>query len=338
MARMRTAMVTGATGFVGLHVVERLVVEGWRVVALHRTTSKLDLLRRFPVELAVGSLDAPDTLLAAIPEGCDAVFHVAGNTSFWSANDLAQTRDNVDGTRNVVEAAIARGAKSLVYTSSVSAYGRQDVLPFDETAKSTALTSTVNYERTKYLGELEVDKGVARGLRATILNPGHILGKYDVRGWSTMIQLVATGKLPGIPPGSGSFADARQVARAHVAAVDRGQVGGRYLLGGTDATYVEMVRIVGEITGRPVPKKAMPRWVLATYARFAQLGSFFTGKQPTVTPELIAAAPCSIRSDKAVHDLGYEAVPLAEMIRESYEWLRAAGIVTSPSAPATARG
>ncbi len=331
---MPTAFVTGGTGFLGLHVVEQLTQAGWRVVALQRRTSDTTRLAKFPVELAVGALDDAASLLAAVPDDVDAVFHVAGNTSFWSGDNAAQTRTNVDGTRHVVEAALARRAKRFVHTSSISAFFPQPVVPFDESAPSHALSSKVNYERTKYLGELEVEKGIARGLAAVIMNPGHIVGRYDEHNWSRMIRLVDQQKLPGIPPGSGSFAHADEVARAHLAALDKGRVGERYILGGTDATYVEMVRIIGELTGRKVPRKALPAIALRVMGRLSQWGSLVTRRAPDVTPEIATtlSRPMLVKSDKAIRELGYRAVPLEQMLRECWEWMTAEGLLSAAPA------
>jgi len=216
----RTAFVTGGSGFLGRHVVEQLANQGWRVVALHRPTSDVRALRTYAgVELAEGSITDPASLERAIPEGCDAVFHVAGNTSLWSGGNAQQTRENVDGTRFVVETCLKRKVGRLVHTSSVASWGEQHVVPFDETAPQHAAGSFVNYERTKYLGELEVLKGVERGLPACIMNPGHIVGRYDANSWARLIRLVDAQKLPGIPPGEGTWAAATEVAKAPAAPV-----------------------------------------------------------------------------------------------------------------------
>jgi nucleoside-diphosphate-sugar epimerase len=326
----RTAFVTGGTGFVGRHIVEQLVAAGWRVVALHRPTSDVRALQALGAELAVGSITDAPSLARAVPEDCDAVFHVAANTSLWSGGNALQTLENVDGTRHVVQAAIAARAKRFVHTSSVSAWGHQHIIPFDENAPSNALASPINYERTKYLGELEVEKGIARGLSAVILNPGHIVGRYDVHGWSRMITLVHAKKLPGIPPGQGVWAHADEVARAHLAAVDRGGSGERYLLGGTVASYVEMVRIIGELTGRKVPSEPIKPWLLQTLAVVSQWGSYVTRRAPTVTPEIAEATrrpPHLFRSDKAMRVLDYRAVPLETMLRECIEWMQKEGLL-----------
>jgi dihydroflavonol-4-reductase len=325
----RTAFVTGGTGFVGRHVVEQLTSLGWHVVALHRPTSDVTHLKTYGAELAVGSITDAASLARAMPERCDAVFHVAGNTSLWSGGDAQQTRENVDGTRFVVETAIARKAQRLVHTSTEGAFGEQHAV-FDETAKSNALASTVNYERSKYLGELEVLKGVAQGLEACIMCPGHIVGKYDASQWARIITLVYKGKLPGVPPGKGTWAHAGQVAKAHITAVDKGRSGERYLLGGVWGTYLELVTFVGELTGKKVPKRPMPGWVIRALGRVSQWGSMVTKRAPTVTPEIAVGTsrpPHLFKSDKAIRELGYEAVSLKDMVRESYEWLKAEGLV-----------
>jgi nucleoside-diphosphate-sugar epimerase len=326
----RTAFVTGGTGFLGRHIVEQLTSGGWRVVALHRLTSDVRHLEAYGAELAEGSITEPASLLRAMPDGCDAVFHVAGNTSLWSGDRDQQTRENVDGTRNVVEAALARKAARLVHTSTEGAWGEQHEV-FDETARSNAPASFINYERTKYLAELEVEKGIQKGLPACIMCPGHIVGKYDATQWARMIVLVHRGKLPGVPPGKGTWAHATQVARAHVAAVDRGRSGERYLLGGAWETYLEAIRIIGELTGKKVPTRAMPASIIRMLGRVSEWGSYVTRKAPTVTPEIAAGLsrpPHLFKSDKAVRELGYEEVPLREMLRESYDWLRSEGLVS----------
>jgi nucleoside-diphosphate-sugar epimerase len=321
---MKSAFVTGATGFVGSHVVEQLVEGGWSVTALHRAQSNIARLKKLPVRLVVGSLEDPRTLELGMPEGCDAVFHLAGNLSFWSGDETEQRRVNVEGTRNLVAAALTRKAKRFVHTSSVSAYGGQAEIPFDESATSTASSSPVGYERTKYLGELEVKRGIDLGLDAVILNPGNIIGRYDLTGWARFFVLIDRGKLPGVPPAGGTFCDAEAVARAHVTAALQGASGGNYLLGGADSTYLEMVRRMGALLGKPVPKRTVPIAAFRAVGWLSQLASYATRKAPTVTPELghmAGRGAAYFRSDKAVRELDYRPVSLDSMLEKSYRWL-----------------
>ncbi len=298
---------------------------GWHVVALHRPTSDIRHLVECKAELCVGSITDARAVSRAMPASCDAVFHVAGDRSLWSGGNTQQTRVNVLGTRIVAQAALEKEAKRFIHTSSVSAWGEQRAIPFDETAKSTAVRSFVNYERSKYLGELEVERLMSKGLRAIILNPGAIVGRYDTTGWAKMIRQVHGSSLPGVPPGALTWAHADQVARAHIAAVDHGRPGNRYLLGGADATFVEAVGIMGKLTGKRVPKRPSPAWVMRTLGRVSQWGSFVTRRPPNVTPEiaaLLGRPPHFFRSDKAIAELGYRPAPLADMLRDSYEWLK----------------
>lgn len=329
LALMATAFVTGGTGFVGLNVIDQLLLGGHRVVALHRPTSDVRRLKERKVELAVGAITDRASLDKAIPDACDFVFHIAGNTSTWSGDRDVQTRDNVDGTRNVVDAALAKKVKRMVHTSSVAAYGAHENAPIDESAPQRGKESPVNYERTKCLAEEEVRAGIARGLDAVILNPGHVIGRFDAHNWARSFLMVHKGRLPGIPPGVGSFADGDEVAKAHVTALTKGRTGENYFLGGIDATYVEMFAIIGRLLGKKVPTKAAPLWLLSVAASVMQFGSTFTGRAPDFTPELVYLLkhPLTIKNDKAVRELDYKIVPLETMLTKCHEWLRAEGLL-----------
>src|SRR5437016_2477978 len=223
----KTAFVTGATGFLGRHLVEELLRTGWEVTCFHRASSDVSALRALGVKLASGTLHDADSVAAAMPEGVDAVFHVAANTNSWARNNGPQTRDNVEGTRAVVEAALRRKARKLVHTSTWGVWGfaANGVTEVDESTPMQGGASWINYDRTKWLAEQVVREGIARGLDAVFLNPPHIMGRYDTVNWARLIRMAHRGTLPGVPPGAGQFADAAEVARAHVAAATKGRRG-----------------------------------------------------------------------------------------------------------------
>ncbi len=324
----RRAFVTGAAGFLGLNLVAALRERGWRVTAMHRASSDLRYLSRFDgIERVIADLADRESLRRTVPEGVDAVFHVAGNLNFWSRRNEEQYRDNVVGTRHVVEAALARSARCLVYTSSIAAYGIHGRTPIAETAERRGLRSSINYLRTKALAEEEVRAGIARGLRAVIVNPANIVGPYDRRGWASMIRLACAGKLPFAPPGRGSFCHVREVARAHIEAVERGRTGENYLLGGADATYLEFVRTIGDVCNCKVPRRAAPYLVLWLMARVAVSWAALAGRPPLMTPEAVklACSTMTCRSDKAIRELGYRPVALRAMVEDAYRWLREEG-------------
>lgn len=324
----RTAFVTGGTGFVGIVVVDKLVEAGWHVTALHRRNSDLRWLGRRKIGFAEGDVTDPDSLAAALPEGVDAVFHVAGDLNLWSRHNDRQYRANVEGTRNMARAALDKGAKRFVHTSTISVYGMQTGR-IDESARKLGCESWVNYQRTKCLAEREVEAAVAHGLDAVIMNPAAIVGAYDTGGWARLIRLAHQEKLPGMPPGALSFAHVGAVADAHLAAVDKGKTGENYLLGGVDASFREAVALIGEITGKKVPTRPAPAWLLRLVGRVGALRAAITGQPPTLTPESAALVSRRIFADctKAERDLGYETVPLRDMLQESYDWLKAEGLL-----------
>jgi len=330
----RTAFVTGATGFIGLNLVAALLAQGWRVIALHRADSDLRYLRRLPAARAVGDVTDAASVRRAMPHGVDAVFHVAGDTGLWSRRDAEQDRVNVAGTRNVVGAALERRARRFVHTSSISAYGLQRGR-IDERAAQRGGVSPVNYHRSKFLAEEAVRAGIGRGLYAVILNPAAVIGPYDRRNYARLFMLVASGKLPGVPPGSLSLCHVREVAQAHIAAVDHGGMGENYLLGGTDASYLELVREIGAATGRAVPARTTPAWVLRALGAFGALHGALTGRQPTLTPEAARMVTRDVTCDcaKAVRELGLRPVPLREMVADCAAWLATEGLLHGVESP-----
>ena len=322
----RSAFVTGATGFVGLNLVQRLMAEGWDVTALHRRTSDLTFLNRFAPRLAVGEITDRSSLLSAVPEGTDTLFHVAGNTNMWSKRNAEQTRDNVEGTRNVVEAAKAKGVRRLIVTSSISAYGPVSG-EIDEETPSQAASSPVNYELTKWQAQEIARDAVKDGLEVVIMQPGAIMGPYDIGTWSRMFLMLRDGKLPGVPPAQLTFAHVREVVGAHIAAADKGENGGQYLLAGENKTMLDLVTEVCALIGKPAPKKAMPLGVVRVAASVGGLISNLTGKEPAMTREMVEAFahPITTASAKAQRDLGYRIVPLKEMVKDCYDWMVAEG-------------
>lgn len=322
----RSAFVTGGTGFVGLNLVQRLKEEGWDVTALHRRSSDLTFLNRFSPSLAEGSITDRASLMAAIPGGTDTVFHVAGDISMWRKRNAEQTRNNVEGTRNVVEAALAKGVRRLVVTSSVSAYGPVTGALTEETP-SLAAQSRVNYELTKWQAQEIARTAVPRGLEVVILQPGAIMGPYDVASFSRVFLMVRDGKLPGVPPSSLTFTHVREVVKAHIAAADKGENGGQYILGGENRTFLELVQEISRLLGKPAPAKAMPASLLKAIAQLGDFMSNFTGKEPSITPEMAdgLGGVTTTTSAKAQRELGYQVVPLQVMVKDCYDWMVAEG-------------
>lgn len=325
------AFVTGGTGFIGRHLIEQLTAAGWRVTALHRKTSDLSDIARFPVDLVAGDVTDPASLREATPHGVDAVFHLAADTSMWARHNQRQTRINQGGTRNMVKAALVAGAKRFVHTSTWNVYGLEQG-EISESSPQLGGRSWINYDRSKFLAEEQVRAGLARGLDAVIVNPAHVLGRYDCRGWARLIIAAHQRWLPGVPPGAGTFVNAEAVARAQIAAAARGRTGQNYLLGGADATFVELFEVINRVTGAKVPLRPLPPLLFRLGARIETALAAALGREPEATPEgvAIACARARVVSDRAERELGHCSPDLTTMVEDSWRWLCAAGFVAAP--------
>ena len=327
---MAEVLLTGATGFVGQHVLRELVSVGHTVRGISRSESGDAAIRALggePVRATLGE-DSPGewALLQAAVEGCEAIFHTAADTTQWRPHNPIQTKTNVRGAELLLRAAEGAGVRRFLHTSSVSAYSHLVHGVLREDVPQRGFESWVNYERTKFLAEAAV-----RGahLPWVVFQPSHILGPGDTLNWARLVLLVDQGKLPGAPPGSGAFADVREIARAQVRAFDEGIEGETFLLGGAHARFVELIGMIGERLGRPVPKRATPAWVLKGVAYASDAVSRLTGKMPDITPEA-AVFPChdlEVDSSKAIARLGYRETPLPELLDATIASLRAAGLL-----------
>ena len=329
----KTAFVTGGTGFIGLNLVEQLTQSGWDVVALHRPDSRLTQLQNYPVRLVEGAIEDRASLERAMPEGVDAVFHVAGDVSLWSGHRERQWRTNVEGTRNMVATALAKRSRKFVHTSSTAVYGIP-AEPFDETSPKLGKDS-FNYQHSKTAAEEEVAKGIEQGLDAVLLNPANVIGRYDWSTWSQFIRLAANRQLLRIPPGRACYCDVGAVVGAHLAAVDKGRTGHNYILGGTEASYAEIVQMVDKMLDQPTNTGVGRPAVLRLAGRVAERISMLTGKEPRISAES-AAIVCGhivCRSDKAMRELDYQPASLETMFRDCIDWMIAEDLIRPREAP-----
>lgn len=306
----KTAFVTGASGFIGTNLVKQLGEAGWSVTAMHRETSDLTYLSRFPATLVVGDIGDRAFLESAIPDGVDALFHVAGNVSFDSAGDEAQTHANVAGTRAVVEAAKARNAGRFVHTSTGAVFGLHDGVPIDETAPSNADEIPVNYCRTKKAAEDTVLEAAAGGLDAVCVNPGNVVGPYDRVIWGPFVQAIASGVMTTVGTGGGAFCHIDEVAKAHITACERGRRGERYILAGANEKFAAAAAVVAEIVGVPAPVETAER-------------------NPDASDEIhyVTNRTQIMLCDKAVRELGFKPVPLRTMFEDLCAWMKEEGLL-----------
>ena len=322
-------LITGAAGFVGLNVVAALEEARHEVHAYVRGTSRTEYLRRMAVRLHEGELgDA--ARLADLMAGVDAVVHCAGNTSCYEHDRAALEETNVEGTRAVVNAAVCARVKRFVYTSTTSTVGADDDprRAWNEDTPLVGFRAASPYGRTKAEAERIVLGAAARGLQSVILNPAEVIGAWDHSlQWGRMVLAVATNRIPFVPPGSATFCSAREVARAHVAALTRGEPGRRYILGGTDATYRELIAQIAHVTGVMPFLPAGPYEVHQARAEATLAG----GELPLVDPYRMRVFAGHYRFDtsRAIRELGYRVFPLRHMIRDAYRWYLANGFLAA---------
>lgn len=327
----KTAFVTGAAGFLGLNLIGELINQNWKIIALDLPSADLKYLNRYDVSPVPGNLSDAPLLCRAIPEGADAVFHLASNTSAWAKNNAQQYIDNVDGTRNLVEAALRKKVKCLVYTSSISAFGHHPGKCITEQTSSNALNCGMQYHKTKFLAENIIkNAAAAEGLRAVILNPCNIIGPYDINTWTRQFILpICSGRLRAVPPGKAMWCHVKDVVDAHIRAVARGGSGENYLLGGVEARFIDVVNEIERLLGKPETRREQPRWLLKLVAGVLFLKSKIDGREPMLTPEKYSRAASHIYCDfaKATAQLGYRTTPLQVMVEDTVSWLKKENLI-----------
>lgn len=318
-------LVTGATGFVGSHVVKKLLKEGHGVRILRRQKSSTQLLAGLPVETAIGDVTDRSSVLNAV-NGCEIVFHVAGLVSFWAGNEKLQKKINVDGTRNVVEACLQYKVRRLIHTSSIAALGYAPEGKLgNENTDYNWWPYRISYNNTKHWAEEEVRQGIQRGLDAVFVNPAVIFGPGDLNlNAGAIVFQIARRNLPVYFEGGCCVCDVEDVAQGQIQAWLKGKTGERYILGGENYSWKELFTLIAEVIGVPPPKWKIPIPLLTLLAYGYDRIGRLKKKEPPLTPESIriSAVPCFYSSDKAIRELGYTITPFRETIRKTYEWYK----------------
>jgi len=320
------ALVTGGGGRLGNVLVRRLLETGQRVRVLE-PGNRPQSLEGLEIEFVSGSVLAADDVANAL-EGVDLVYHLAAKIDLRPKKDPMMVPINVDGTRTVVEACLARGVR-LVHTSSHHAVVREPLeAPLTE-ERPLALDEKCEYHRSKAVGETIVLDACARGLDATIVNPGSMIGPHDYEPSMIGAALIDMyfGRVPVLLELLSDYVDVRDVADGMIAAAEKGRVGERYFLTGDVIPIMEMVSLYGELTGAKVPTRALPLWFGWVLLPFALAGSAVTKKDPFITADMLRASVSNavVSRDKAYRELGYTIRPLRESLTDAVEWYRQRG-------------
>ena len=332
------AFVTGATGFLGSHVARILADQGADLRLLVRPTSNLRNLEGLKAETATGDLRDSASLEKAM-SGCDTVFHVAADYRLWVRDPEEMYRSNVEGTRAILEAARKNGVRRIVYTSSVATIGftsnghsagRLPAFLADEDSPVSLADMIGHYKRSKFMAEqvaLEAGRG---GMRVVTVNPTTPVGEQDVKPTPTgrIVVDFLKRKFPAYVETGLNLVDVRECARGHIAALEKGKSGERYILGGENLTLKQILDKLGAISGLPSPTVKLPYFVAYVAGAVAEtVSGRLLGREPRATVETVRMGKKKMwaSSDKAERELGWKTMPADAALRRAVEWFRANG-------------
>lgn len=324
------ALVTGASGFVGSAVARALDAHGLKVRALVRATSPKRNLEGLNAELVQGDMRDADDMARALA-GVRWLFHVAADYRLWAPDPEEIVRNNLQGTRTVMQAALAAGVERIVYTSSVATLSLKTT-PADETQPLSEADAIGAYKRSKVVAERLVERMAAEaGLPAVIVNPSTPIGPRDVRPTPTgrIIVDAAAGRMPAFVDTGLNLVHVDDVAEGHWLAFQKGRIGERYILGGQDVSLRQMLAEIARLTGRKAPTVNLPRAPLYPLALAVEMVSRLTGKEPLLTVDALKMSRHRMffSSAKAERELGYRARPHEEALADALAWFRQEGYV-----------
>ena len=324
-----TVLITGASGFVGSAVAHKLAARGYDVRVLVRSTSPKTNLAGLDAEPVEGDMRDGPSMRRAM-QGARYLFHVAADYRLWARDREEIVRNNREGTKTVMEAALAEGVEKIVYTSSVATLKPIAGHSVDETSRHTVESAIGAYKRSKVVAEQVVEHLITtEKLPATIVSPSTPIGPRDVKPTPTGRILVeaASGRMPAYVDTGLNLVHVDDVAEGHLLALDRGRIGERYILGGQDATLAEMLGVIAALSNRKPPRVNLPRAPLYPLAYAAEAFASLTGKEPFVTIDALKMSEHRMffSSAKAERELGYAARPYREALSDALVWFRETG-------------
>lgn len=324
-------LVTGAGGFVGSAVARALVNRGERVRLALRASSARSHLAGLPLDIAQADLLDPASVKKAMA-GIRRVYHVAADYRLWAPNPDDIVSNNVRMTQVVLEAAREAGVERIVYTSSVATLrpGELD-RPGDETGALRPEEAVGAYKRSKVLAERVAERMAGEGLPVVIVNPSAPIGPSDVKPTPTgrIILEAMTGRMPAFVDTGLNLVHVDDVANGHLAAMERGVVGRRYILGGQNVSLGGFVGAIAQRAGRSPPRICLPTWSIMPVAAMAEGIARFTRREPFVTLDGVRMARKRMyfTAGRAERELGFASRPWEQALDDAISWFRANGYV-----------
>lgn len=320
---MTRALVTGGTGFIGSNIALRLVERHWDVRILERQETSRELLEGGPFDFVSGDVLESDTLLPAM-QGIDVVFHAAGVVDYWNQGEERMYQVNVEGTRNVMEAALKSGIDRVVHISSTAAMGIHPNEIVDESYTFNVEPERFVYGHSKHLAEEVAFEYVEQGLPVVLVNPTTVMGPRDVRKVSSgMVVEVGNHKVPPlIPPGGINIVPICDAVQGAIEAAIKGRVGERYILGGENISHLQLYKTIMNVVGCGKKLKVMPRWQVTIVAGLTDML-----QPPTSGPVPLTGDRLRLESQyfyyettKARSTFDMPQTPLRVTIGRTYEW------------------
>ena len=321
------AFLTGATGFVGSHVARALAEQGAALRLLVRPNSNKKNLDDLKADLVTGDLRDPATLEKAIA-GCDVVFHVAADYRLWVRDPDEMYRANVEGTRAILETARKNNVRRVVYTSSVATMGfTSNGQPADENSPVSLKNMIGPYKRSKFMAEQVAIEAAHAGQDVVIVNPTTPVGERDIKPTPTgrIVIDFLKKKFPAYVDTGLNLVDVKECARGHIAALEKGRSGERYILGGENLTLKQILDKLAAITGLPSPKVRVPYILaLATGVVDEIYTGRIRGREPRATIDAVRMGRKKMfaSSAKAERELGWKILPVDDALRRAVTWFR----------------
>jgi farnesol dehydrogenase len=322
------AFVTGATGFIGIQLVKRLVSQGDVVHALYRSESKADLIRLPGVKLFKGDILDSASLESAM-KGCDAAYHTAAFAGVWSKDPSMVFRLNVDGALNVIEAARKSGTARVVLTSTAGILGPSAYDPVHESTPPPTSFFTL-YEESKFQLEQKLLGRKEGSPEVVIVNPTRVYGPgylSESNGVTRMIKQYVEGSwrmIPGDGQSLGNYVHVEDVVNGHLLAMQKGLAGERYVLGGENISYLQLFQYTRLASGVKHRLFKVPLWLMLAVAFILKGISSLTGWPPLIVPNLVRKFSHNwiVSSQKAMNELGYQPRNAEEGIKQTVQWIQ----------------
>ncbi len=324
------AFLTGATGFVGSHVARALAKNGADLRLLVRPNSNKKNLDDLKADLVIGDLRDPASLEKGI-SGCDVVFHIAADYRLWVRDPDEMFRANVEGTRAILEASRKANIRRVVYTSSVATMGfTSSGKPADENSPVSLANMIGPYKRSKFMAEQVAIDAARAGQDVVIVNPTTPVGERDIRPTPTgrIVIDFLKKKFPAYVDTGLNLVDVRECAQGHIAALEKGRSGERYILGGENLTLKQILDKLAAITGLPSPKVRVPYVLaLATGVVDELVTGRIRGREPRATIDAVRMGRKKMfaSSAKAERELGWKVMPVDDALRRAVDWFRQNG-------------